>query len=232
MTCLIIDDDPLIRDLIKHFCSKQLWIESCLAVGDGSQALQAVNTTNFSLIFLDFNLPDLNGKSLLQLLPVNIPVVMVTSEKEFAAESYDYDQVIDFLVKPVGYDRFLKAIQKFQSLNLSKPKPKPNSSNIIVKVGNDSVILKLSDIIYMKSEGNYVMFYLQNEKVLGLITLKALADQLPSQFARVHKSFIVNFNYLKAISADELKFESYVVPIGASYKEKLMVDFGQWSENN
>ncbi|MFK8046274.1 MAG: LytR/AlgR family response regulator transcription factor [Crocinitomicaceae bacterium] len=229
MNCLIVDDDPLICDLIKHFCSKQLWIDSCLAVGDGSQALQAVNTTSFNLIFLDFNLPDLNGKSLLELLPIDTPVIMVTSEKEFAAESYDYNQVIDFLVKPVGYERFLKALLKYQSIFLTKQKIA--SSNIVVKVGNDSVILKLADIIYMKSEGNYVMFYLKNEKVLGLVTLKSLVDQLPFQFARVHKSFIVNFNYLKAISADELKFESHTVPIGASYKEKLMIDFNQWSDN-
>lgn len=230
MNCLIIDDDPLICDLIKHFCSKQNWIKSYLSVGDGSQALQAVNTASFDLIFLDFNLPDLNGRSLLELLPSEVPVIMVTSQKEFAAESYDYQQVIDFLVKPVTYERFLKAMQKIQhQFKLEKPQ---SSNHLLVKVGNDSVILKLSDIIYMKSEGNYVMFYLKTEKVLGLITLKSLAAQLPSNFVRVHKSFIVNLNFLKVISSDELKLETESVPIGASYKEGLMTKFNNWTQSH
>jgi DNA-binding LytR/AlgR family response regulator len=226
MNCLIIDDDPLICDLIKHFCSKHAWIESCLAVGDGSQALQAIHTSHFDFIFLDFNLPDLNGRSLLEILPQSIPVIMVTSESGFGAESYGYPQVIDFLVKPVSYDRFVKALQKIQTKN---ELPAVNETNrLVVKVGNDSVILKVEDIIYMKGEGNYVKFYLGTEKILGLTTLKSLALKLPNYFARVHKSYIVNLKMLKAISGDELKFEIGAVPLGASYKSELAKRIENW----
>ncbi len=228
MNCLIIDDDPLICDLIKHFCSKQDWIQSCLAVSNGSQAIQAINTTTFDFIFLDFNLPDLNGRHLLELLPVHIPVIMVTSEVNFGAESYSYQQVVDFLVKPVSYDRFMKALLKIKPLIEKEKQP---LNRLIVKVGNDSVILTVADIRFMKSEGNYVRFYLHDQKVLGLITLRALEGILPPNFVRCHKSFIVNLNHLKAISTDELKFADDSVPIGAKYKDDLLSQLKTWNFN-
>ncbi|WP_027419847.1 LytR/AlgR family response regulator transcription factor [Crocinitomix catalasitica] len=225
MNCLIIDDDPLICDLIKHFCSKQNWIESCISVSDGNQAVQAVNTQDFDLIFLDYNLPDLNAKSLLSLLP-DIPVIMITTEESFGAGSYAFKQVIDFIVKPVNYDRFLQALMRFKS---KLPEKEKNLQNrLVVKEGNSTVIIKTDEIRYIKSESNYVVFFLEDKKVMALMSLKKLVEELPKQFIRIHKSFIINLNFLERISTEEVLVNSEHIPIGLTYKEILLEKIKDW----
>lgn len=234
--CLIIDDDPLICDLIKHFCSKQDWIGSTLSVGDGSQALQALNAQTFDLIFLDYNLPDSKGKNILDLMPSKIPTVMVTTEEAFGAESYEYEEIIDFLLKPISYERFLKALLRFQQFDALTQAPKKlvNQANtpktLIVKEGNTTVIIRIDEIRYIKSESNYVLFYLENKRVMCLESLRKLETELPSNFVRTQKSFIINLDYLETIDAYSVKVENTQVPIGASYKEELHAKVARWSE--
>lgn len=237
-TCLIIDDDPLICDLIKHFCSKQDWIGSTLSVGDGSQALQALNAQSFDLLFLDYNLPDSKGKNILELMPTKIPTIMVTTEEAFGAESYEYEQIIDFLLKPISYERFLKALLRFQQFDALKQGPKKlvNQANspktLIVKEGNTTVIIRIDEIRYIKSESNYVLFYLENKRVMCLESLRKLEMELPSNFVRTQKSFIINLNYLETIETHFLKVENTQIPIGASYKEELHIKVARWSEEH
>jgi two-component system LytT family response regulator len=224
MKCLTVDDDPLICDLIKHFCSKQKWITSCLSVSDGSQAVQAVQNDQFDLIFLDYNLPDLNGKDLLEILPASIPVIMITTEESFGAASYDYSQVIDFLLKPISYERFLKAIFRFrlrnsEGLHIAKP---TLNERIIVKEGSNTVLLKTKEIRYIKSEANYVVFYLEQKKVMALMSLKKLEEDLPNDFIRIHKSYMANLNFIDAISTDHVQIGQDEIPIGLKHKENLI----------
>jgi DNA-binding LytR/AlgR family response regulator len=220
-----VDDDPLIGDLIKHFCSKQEWIENCVSVMDGSQALQALNADQYDLIFLDFNLPDLNGKSLLGLFPSTIPVIMVTTEESFGAESYNYEQVIDFLVKPIKYERFLKAILRLQQTSTSTPSPatltRESQQKMIVKDGNDKVLIRPEEIQYVKSEANYVVFYLPNKKVMSLMSMKQLELDLPEQFMRVHKSYLINKDLLESIGTDHVVINSMQIPIGPKYRDDI-----------
>lgn len=225
--CLIIDDDPLICDLIKHFCSKLPWVQSCVSVIDGNQALQAINAEQFDLIFLDFNLPDLNGNYLLELFPSTIPVIMVTTEEQFGAESYAYDQIIDFLVKPISYERFLKAAMRFKNSERSE-RPTSKSNKIIVKDGNSKVVVELDQVRYVKSESNYVIFHLLAKKVMSLMRMVQLEIDLPAHFTRVHKSFIINLNYLESIGTDHLMVGGQEIPIGPKYKEQLQNVISNW----
>jgi len=225
INCLVVDDDPLIGDLIKHFCSKQEWINSCVSVMNGSQALQAVNAGDYDLIFLDFNLPDLNGQNLLELFPSSIPVVMVTTEESFGATSYNYEQVIDFLVKPITYERFVKAIFRLpQRKQKTTPTPSINKTEpnkLIVKDGNDKVIIDPNQIQYVKSEANYVVFYLENKKVMSLMSMKRLEQELPQQFMRVHKSYLINKDLLESIGTDHVIVNGQNIPVGPKYRESI-----------
>ena len=223
INCLVVDDDPLIGDLIKHFCSKHDWIASCVSVMNGSQALQAISADQYDLIFLDFNLPDLNGQNLLELFPVTIPVIMVTTEESFGAESYNYKQVIDFLVKPLKYERFVKALFRLQQHLTAVPASPATTAakKLIVKDGNDKVLITPTEIQYVKSEANYVVFYLPSKKVMSLMSMKQLEKDLPAHFMRVHKSYLINKDLLESIGTDHVVINGTEIPIGPKYREDI-----------
>ena len=109
--CLVIDDDPLIGDLIKHFCTKSNLVEYCILSTTASDGLRLLAGGDINLIFLDYNLPDMNGQTFLEMKKSSTPVIMITSNTDFALKSYDYPDIVDFLAKPLSYDRFLKALK-------------------------------------------------------------------------------------------------------------------------
>ena len=112
LKCLIIDDDPMICDLVKYFCTKIKEIEYCISAGTGRDGLELLSSQAIDLVFLDYNLPDMKGQGLLELKQNALPVIMVTSETDFATKSYEYHDIIDYLVKPISFDRFQKGINK------------------------------------------------------------------------------------------------------------------------
>ncbi len=232
---LVIDDDPLICDLICHFCSKLSAKTACVSVVDGQQGLSKAAEQQFDALFLDFNLPDLNGKQLLDLLPADVPVVMVTSETDFGATSYEYGQVVDFLVKPLSYDRFLKAVLRLDKYNerLSRVNGLVASKKerLLVKDGNTSVVLVLDEVRYIESASNYVFFHKGDKKVMSLMSLKSLESKLPTNFVRVHKSYIVNLSHLESITTEEIMIEGVEVPVGPKYKEILASKVSAWDLN-
>ncbi|MBK8405360.1 MAG: response regulator transcription factor [Saprospiraceae bacterium] len=158
LKCLVIDDDPLICDLIKHFCDKIPEIEYCISAGTGMDGLQVLSGQEINLIFLDFNLPDMKGQYLLEIKKTDVPVIMVTSEADFAAKSYEYEDVQDFLVKPISFDRFQKAVQRILTKPQRSTPVKQDQEVIFVKDGTKFVRIPYQDILYLKSEGNYVSF--------------------------------------------------------------------------
>ena len=118
--CLVIDDDPMICDLVKHFCAKLEQIEYCISAGTGHDGLQLLSSQKFDLLLLDYHLPDITGQAILEIKSKELPVIMITSEKEFASMAYDYDEIVDFLVKPLSFERFSKAIERTTSRSSSE----------------------------------------------------------------------------------------------------------------
>lgn len=220
MKCLIVDDDPLICDLLEHFCSKVKQIEAVSTASTGFETINLLNSTYFDLIFLDFDLPDINGKDILNVLKPDTAVIMVTSNKEFGSDSYNYDQVIDFLVKPVDFARFYKGIQKFK--NLQDKKIGPQQNRIFVKDGKKLVKINFEEVRYLKSEGNYISIVLKERKILTLMTLKELEPKLPAFFQKVHRSYIVNLNNIDYIDHDGLAIEKKYIPVSKSYEKELL----------
>ncbi|MFD1553914.1 hypothetical protein DNU06_14080 [Putridiphycobacter roseus] len=229
MKCLVVDDDAAICDLIQHFCKKEALISSCTKVMDGKQAIHAIKTEDYDLIILDYHLPDLTGANLLDLFPTQIPVIMISSELDFGIASYNYEQVVDFLLKPLNYKRFSIAIEKVHaSKNTIIPIQESKQERLVVKDGNESIIVKIEDIKYVKSEGNYVVFYLKDKKVMTLQSLKLLATTLPSNFIRVQKSFIVNLNFVERFTGDEVIIAPTAIPVGAAYKNQFQTALEKW----
>lgn len=223
LRCLVIDDDPLIGDLLQHFCSKSEQIGYCNVVTTALGGLNVLSAGGVDLIFLDFHLPDMKGQEFLELMQSDVPVIMVTSESDFAAQSYEYRQVKDFLTKPLKFDRFLKAIQRIvEAENPLGSSIDASEEGIFIKDGNKLVQLNLSTILYIKSEGNYCHFIGEDNKILSLVSMKELEAKLPKQFVRVHRSFMVNIKKIQVITTDEITIHDHHVPVGEKYRSELL----------
>ncbi|MEP7321927.1 MAG: LytTR family DNA-binding domain-containing protein [Saprospiraceae bacterium] len=218
--CLIVDDDPLIGDLIKHFCSKSGLVDYCILSSTAADGLLLLAGGDINLIFLDYNLPDMNGQTFLELKKKSTPLIMVTSHVEFAAKSYDYPDIVDFLVKPLSYDRFLKALQRVSSIPVGVS-PTVTQDTFYTKDGTKNVRIKLSEVLYIKSEDNYVSWVMPDSQTLSLYSLKDLESKLPSRFKRVHRSYIVNLDQIDYVTSDEITIREKKIPIGEKYKEDL-----------
>lgn len=219
MKCLIVDDDPLICDLIEHFCSKIDSIKSVTTTTSGFECINLINRHAFDLIFLDFNLPDLTGKDILNIVRPNTAVIMITSNHAFGADSYNYNQVVDFLVKPVDFARFFKAFQKAKNF---ASKQEEKETRLFIKDGNKLVKIELTEVIYFKSEANYISVVLQDKKILTLMTLKDLEAKLPEFFMRVHRSYIVNLNKIDFINNNVIEMGKELIPVSHSYVKELL----------
>lgn len=218
MHCLIVDDDPLICDLLQHFCSKVDFISNVTVTNSGFESVNLISQNTFDLVLLDYNLPDVTGKDILQLISTDTAVIMVTAHKDFASESYEYDQVVDFLVKPIKFTRFYKGVQKAKNYTTS-----PGQKNILfVKDGTKLTRVDLTKVLFIKSAGNYAELHLEEKKILTLMTLKELEQKLPGFFQRVHRTCIVNVHSIDSISNGELLINRQEIPVSSSYEKDLM----------
>ncbi|MCB0706570.1 MAG: response regulator transcription factor [Saprospiraceae bacterium] len=215
--CLIIDDDPLITDLIQHYCSKVPEIEYCISCNQALDGLKLISNQDFDILFLDYNMPELDGKGILEMKQDSSKVIMITSNKEFAVESYTYPDIIDFLLKPISFDRFYKSIEKYQSMGQEKP-ARRNPETFFVKDGTKWIQVQIKELTHIKSESNYVILYSKEKQIMSLMNLKDLENDLPDYFVRVHRSFIVNTKLIEYITSEEISIPGKIIPVGATYR--------------
>jgi DNA-binding LytR/AlgR family response regulator len=219
MHCLIVDDDPLICDLLEHFCDKIDDVCTVTKTNSGFESVNLINLHAFDIIFLDYNLPDITGKEILDVISKRTAVIMITSFTDFAAESYNYDIIVDFLVKPIEFTLFYRGIQHAQKFLAGK---RSDSERLFIKDGNKLVKIKLEDILYFKAEANYAAVVMPYRKVLTLMTLKELELKLPDFFQRVHRSYIVNGNKIDTIEINLIKIGNSVIPVSQSQEKRLL----------
>ena len=223
LKCIIIDDDPLITDLVQHFSEKCELIEYCVACNDAVEGLRLLTNSNFDLLFLDYNMPKLNGRDLLDLKKDKSKVIMITSNTEFAVDSYKYDEVEDYLVKPLNYNSFFESVQRVMK-KISKnagPDYPTSRQSIMLKDGNNWIPTNYSEINYIKSESNYCIFFTENGKIMTLAKLKDLEEKLPSNFLRCHRSYIINSDFIERINLDEVVVKSDAIPISQQFKDNI-----------
>jgi len=220
MKCLIVDDDPLICDLLKHFCSKVEAISGVTVTNNGFESVNLINQQEFDLILLDYDLPDITGKEILKLVGLDTSVIMITANKNFGSESYEFEQVVDFLVKPIDFTRFMKGIQKVQRVR--KTTAGMHSQQLFIKDGTKLVKVDLNEVLYLKSAANYVELVLSDRKIMTLMTLKEIEQKLPDQFQRVHRSYIVNVDKIESISGGDILIHGEEVSISDSYEKDLL----------
>src|SRR5690554_4823995 len=231
MNCIIVDDDKLSVKIIQEFVERTEELKLLGTFGTAVEALAILNSPlsqPLDLIFLDIEMPQMSGIEFLDALNVVPQVIIYSSQEKYALESYEYD-VTDYLLKPVDYERFLKALVKVKERIDRKESPVKESTEIFIKNNSSLVRLKYDDILWVEAMENYVVLNTYTDKYTIHFTMKALAENLPDdKFIRVHRSFIVNFTKVKSIEDNMLMIVSdkatKAIPVGKSYKEKLMND--------
>ncbi len=231
MNCIIIDDDKLSTKIIAEFVEKTdelNLIGTYASAVDGVNYLNGKNAVQIDILFLDIEMPEMTGIDVLKTLNVLPQVIIYSSQEKYALESYEYN-VTDYLLKPVTYPRFLKAINKVKEKNEKREDVTKSSTEIFIKNNSSLVRVKYDDILWIEALENYVVVNSFKEKYTIHFTMKAISDKMPSdQFVRVHRSFIVNVGKIKVIEDNSVVIKtengSKVIPIGKSYKDKLMDD--------
>lgn len=232
LTCLIVEDEPLARNLITDYVSKVPYLKLIQACSSPMQAIELLRNESVDLLFLDIQMPELTGISLLKTLQKKPMVVFTTAYSEYALEGYELD-VVDYLLKPITFERFLRAVDKVnQRMNSANPAPHitPNHTSstdqtqpfVFVKDGTKLVKIRWDDILYIEGLKDYVTIHTRQQKVVTLQRLKTLEEQLPAdKFIRVHHSFIVALDAIDHIHKGEVQIGQTMIPISDSYKKTV-----------
>ncbi len=220
LTCIAIDDEPLALELIKKYIGKIYFLELKGVFTDPFEARQVLETMKIDILFLDIQMPDINGIEFSRsLVDKNIAVIFTTAFSEYAVEGFNVD-AIDYLLKPIEYDRFLKSVYKAKEYVDYLNHQELHDGYVFVKSDYQMVKIILKDILYIEGLDDYIKIYLPNKAVLTLMTLKTIMQKLPAnEFIRVHRSYIVPISKIDHISRSKIKIIEREIPIGVSYSD-------------
>lgn len=206
ITCIIVDDEPLAVRLLESYVEKTPNLELMASFTDSINAINAIKVQKPDLLFLDIQMPNIDGMELAHSLPEETRVIFTTAFKEYAFESYEVN-ALDFLLKPIRYNKFLAAVEKARKLYQQPPAPQPQQPNtIFIRVDNEWRNVTIDQITYVNGMKDYVMFYLDNEPkpLVTHLTMKAVEEMLPKEkFLRVHRSYIVAVDKIKKVDRND-----------------------------
>jgi DNA-binding LytR/AlgR family response regulator len=229
MNCILIDDDRLSRKVLEEFIKKTEGVNLKASFSDGVEAINYLkNDEDINLIFLDIEMPEMSGIEFLNSLKNPPQVIIVSGKGKYAIDAFEYN-VTDYLLKPLNYPRFYKAVDKATARFEQNKVHLVGKDEIFIKKNSTLVRLKYDDILWVEALENYVIFNTFKEKYTIHFTMKAIEQKLPSnKFTRVHRSYIVNTSSIDVIEDNAVVIKvddgNKNIPIGKSYKEKLMKD--------
>jgi len=227
---IIVDDEHIAHDIIKKYCDmlpNMILMQNCY---DAIEAIEYLNVHAVDLIFLDLNMPKLKGFEFLKTLTNPPKVIVTTAYKEYALEGYELN-IVDYLLKPFSFERFLKAVNKafsgskdtLSTAVSQKINSDEKGESIFVSSNKKHIQVQLNDILYVEASGNYTKIVLQNETITIREKLSNVIERLPeSGFLQVHRSFVVAIRWIKSIEGNQIKFDKYTVPIGKIYKSRVI----------
>jgi DNA-binding LytR/AlgR family response regulator len=222
ITCIAIDDEPLALEILKKYIAKIYFLDLKGTFTDPFEAKKMLDETPVDILFLDIQMPDINGIEFSKTInKKNTAVVFTTAYSEYAVDGFNVD-AIDYLLKPIEYDRFLKAVYKAKEYIDYLGSQELQDGYIFVKSDYQMVKVNLKDIIYIEGLDDYIKIYLPQKSILTLMTLKTISAKLPSkEFIRVHRSYIVPVTKIENISKSKIKIADKEIPIGVSYSESF-----------
>lgn len=231
--CLVVDDEPLARDLMRSHIEKLENFEIVAECGDAMKALQELRNYQVDLMFMDIQMPQITGIEFLKTLKQTPKVIITTAYREYALDGFELD-VVDYLLKPITFERFLKSINKYyqisqeelQGVDYKQVTSVAEEAFIYVKENKKVIKLRLDDILYVEGLSEYVQIYTPTKKIITKTSMTNMQDKLPDQnFMRIHKSFIVSLTKIEAFTAHSIEVPGKELPIGRSYKNSVLDAF-------
>ncbi|HEX3024538.1 MAG TPA: LytTR family DNA-binding domain-containing protein [Chitinophagaceae bacterium] len=219
MKCIAVDDEPLALQVITKYCEKISFLQLEKVFTNTDEAKEYLQHNAVDLIFLDIQMPDINGVQFYKNLTVKPQVIFTTAFKDYAVEGFNVD-AIDYLLKPFEYDRFLKATYKAKEYLEFLSSQELQLNSLYVKVNYEMMKINLKDIELIEALDDYIKIYIKPTPVLTLMTLKSMLDKLPpKEFARIHRSYIVPLSKIEKFSKNKVTVAGKEVPIGSSYSD-------------
>ena len=217
--CIIIDDEPSSQNVLKSFVNTIDYLDLKHVCNNALEALDYLKNNTIDLLFLDINMPQLSGISFYKSLQNPPKVIFTTAYSEYALEGFNLD-AMDYLLKPFSFERFVKAISKIKDLN------ERTSNSLILKSDKKLHQIKMEDIFYIESLGDYIKVHLEHKYLVVYKTLKSMFEELPKAiFKQVHKSFIINKNKLEYIEGNTVIINSNKIPLGQKFKKDFLDNF-------
>lgn len=223
LCCLVVEDEPLPRELLENYINKTPGLNLCGSADNGFDALELITSQNPDILFLDIRMPELTGISVLKALEKPPLTVFTTAYPEYAVDGFDLN-VLDFLLKPFEYERFIKTIEKAKNQLSTAISIKAESESLFLKVDKKLIKLSLSEVLYLQAYGDFVKVFTSEEKFhLITDTLKSFEGQLAGKsFCRIHKSYVINLSKIEFIEGNQVKIGEAFLPIGQAYRERLL----------
>lgn len=232
MTCIIIDDEPLAREAIQMLVGKTTDLQLLNSYSSSNAASNFLTRNTVDLIFLDIQMPGINGIEFAKTVPQNTLIVFTTAFSEFALDSYEVE-AIDYLIKPVRFDRFQRAVEKARSYN--KLLTLDNSNTNIETIGDDYFFVKadrktyklfFKDILFIEGLKDYVVLHTEGSKIITAMNLKTIHEQLPHKlFVRTSKSFVINVQHINSFDNNTVYIRKSEIPIGDIYRSYFFDEF-------
>ncbi|GAA4499813.1 LytTR family DNA-binding domain-containing protein [Hymenobacter ginsengisoli] len=226
----MVDDDPMSVQIVRTCIGNTPFLEASAACSSAIEATELLRTQAFDVLFLDVEMPLMSGLDLLRTLPDPPQVVLITSSQSYAVQAFEF-AVADYLLKPLSYPRFLQAAQKVletitsqrAALSEADQLPTGNTEFTFVKVDNKLVRVDFADVLYVEALGDYVHLVTSRSKLIVYSTMRAIEEKFPPQrFVRVHRSFIINLDYMQALEDNSLLIKDKYIPIGQTYLRGLL----------
>ena len=228
LNCLVVDDEQLARELLAEYISKVPFLELKGLVKNPVEVAEILEGETIDILFLDIQMPDITGIELLKTLTHKPVVIFTTAYSEYALEGYELD-VLDYLVKPFSFERFMKSVNKaVELIKLKQKSAIPVSGQEYISIHADHKIysIRLDDILYIEGLREYVSYYTSEKRIVTLASLKNLEETLPeSMFMRIHKSYIIPVRKVKAVEGNMIDLGIKKIPIGRSYRDKVFKVF-------
>jgi DNA-binding LytR/AlgR family response regulator len=226
ITCIAIDDEPKALEVIERYCRKTSLVDLRATFREPVKAIEFLNREKVDLIFLDINMPDISGMQLVQTLSPRPMIIFTTAYSHYAVESYDLN-ALDYLLKPITFERFLAAINKAGALSSKNGVSTEDEPTIFIKSGPQTYQVKIDEILYLEKDGNYITVHLKDKNILIRENMGDIFDLVPaSDFLRVHKSYVVAIKHIAMIEIHQLVINGEKIPIGSTYRDPLRSRLG------
>ncbi len=227
ISCLIVDDEVIAREIIEAHLLKIDNIEILASCSNAMEAFNFISNNTIDLVFLDINMPEITGISFAKSINENIKVIFTTAYRDYAVEGFEL-QAVDYLLKPVSFERLLKAVNTYFEVYNSQPKNEVHqhiekTDFMFVRSERKMIKIDFDAIIYIESYSDYIKIHLESKTIVTRETISAIEAKLPnSQFMRIHRSYIISLNNISSFTNEHITINSKALPISRSYKKDVL----------